>query len=169
MYYFPKLKIIYRGGKMSSVIYKWHEGAVSDDMKITQVSGILWNDDNKVLIYKENENFYRIPGGKPEKGESIEQTLIRESLEEVNVWINDIEYIGYQEVIEDNGIPPYAQVRMIAKISKIGENIPDPDNGQTYERLLISLDDLNKYLKWQDVGDQMVEVASKHIKEKKNL
>lgn len=144
------------------VAYIWHNELVPFDMDITQVSGILINDEGQVLIYEEEMGKYRIPGGHPLDDEAIEETLIRECLEEVNTEISDIKYVGYQEVIGDGKREPYAQVRMVAKFKNMGEEKKDPDNGKIYNRLLVNLDDVNKYLNWGKVGDEM-------IKEVKNI
>ena len=125
------------------VKYLWHSEDVPDNMKITQVSGILLDDENQVLLYEEKEGEYRIPGGHPLANESIAGTLIRECLEEVNTEIGDIKYLGFQEVVGDE-IDSYAQVRMIAKIKKVGTLRPDVDSGMTYKRLFVKIEDVNK-------------------------
>lgn len=146
------------------VKFVWYSELVPDDMLITQVSGILVSENNKVLLYEESDGKYRIPGGHPNVGEDLSTTLIRESLEEVNTEISDIVYLGFQEVIGDGERQPYAQVRMIAKINKIGELKSDDDNGITYNRLLVNVDEVNNYLKWGIVGDNMMERVKNFIK-----
>jgi len=60
-----------------------------------------------------------LTGGKPENIDiNLEDTLKREYLEELNMEIKDIYYLGYL-LVEENS-EKYAQVRMIAKIKKIG-------------------------------------------------
>ncbi len=144
------------------VKYAWNSELVPMDMAITQVSGILLDNKKRVLIYEEDGR-YRIPGGHPLDDETIEETLARECLEEVNTEIENIMYLGYQEVIGDGDKEPYAQVRMAAKIKNIGEERMDPDNGKIYKRLLVDLDDVNKYLKWAEVGDEMIREVKKII------
>ena len=144
------------------VKFVWNSELVPMDMDITQVSGILLDNKRKVLIYEEDGR-YRIPGGHPLDDEAIEETLARECLEEVNTEIENIMYLGYQEVIGDGDKEPYAQVRMIAKIKNMGEERADTDNGKVYKRLLVDLDDVNKYLKWAEVGDAMIMEVKKII------
>lgn len=144
------------------VTYVWHNEIVLEGMGITQVSGILVDKDMNALIYEEKEWVYRIPGGHPMDDEAIEDTLTRECLEEVNTEIKDIRYVGYQEVIGDGDKLPYAQVRMVAKFDTMGKEKIDPDNGRIYKRLLVPLDDVNNYLNWGEVGNEM-------IKEVKNV
>lgn len=138
------------------VKYVWNSELVPMDMDITQVSGILLDNRKNVLIYEEDGR-YRIPGGHPINDEAIEETLVRECLEEVNVEIENIMYLGYQEVIGDGDKEPYAQVRMIARIKNMGEERPDLDNGKTYKRIFVPLNEVNNYLKWAEVGDAMIQ------------
>ncbi|MDE6292811.1 MAG: NUDIX hydrolase [Bacilli bacterium] len=140
----------------------WRSELVPMDMDITQVSGILLDNKKRVLIYEEDGR-YRLPGGHPLDDEAIEETLVRECLEEVNTEIENILYLGYQEIIGDADKEPYAQVRMIAKIKNMGEEKMDPDNGKTYKRLLVPLNDVNTYLKWAEVGDEMIKEVNKLI------
>lgn len=146
------------------IMYEWHNEVVLPDMDITQVSGILVDNDMNALIYEEKGR-YRIPGGHPIGDEAIEDTLIRECLEEVNTNIRDIRYVGYQEVIGDEGRDPYAQVRMVARFDQMGEEREDTDNGITYKRLLVPLRDVNKYLNWGEVGDEMIKEVISVLKE----
>lgn len=141
--------------------YVWHNESVPKGMLITQVSGILIDEENKVLLYEEDDGKYRIPGGHPIDNEDISSTLIRECLEEVNTEIENIKYLGFQEVKGDRERESYAQVRMIARIKNIGEEMPDIDNGKIYKRILVCIDDVNKYLNWSDVGDAMIEEVKK--------
>lgn len=140
----------------------WNNELVPMDMDITQVSGILLDNKKRVLIYEEDGR-YRLPGGHPLDDEAIEETLARECLEEVNTEIENIVYLGYQEIIGDEDKDPYAQVRMIANIKNMGEERPDLDNGKIYKRMLVDLDDVNKYLKWAEVGDEMIREVNKLI------
>ena len=94
----------------------------------------------------------------------MEDTLIRECFEEVNASIDNITYLGYQEVIGDKK-EPYAQVRYIAKIKKLGKNREDIDNGKLYRRLFVPLDEVNSFLNWNDVGRKMIQT----VKEKMDI
>ena len=67
--------------------------------------------------------------------------------------------VGYQEIDEENGKPPYAQVRMTALIDKIGPVQPDPDNGETYERMLTTPERAIELINWGEVGKNQIEEA----------
>lgn len=96
--------------------YKWVKEEFPKDSIVKQVYGIVFSNDGKILLRGE-EDKYKLTGGKPEAEETFEETLKREFVEELNIEIEDIYYLGYLEVKELNQ-QPYAQVRMIARIKK---------------------------------------------------
>ncbi|MBR0134211.1 NUDIX domain-containing protein [Candidatus Saccharibacteria bacterium] len=141
------------------VEYIWHEGPVPKNMRVTQVAGILFNDKNEILLRKDKNGVYGLAGGHPEGNETREETLHREVDEEVNCKIDELQYLGYQAVHGDG--EPYAQLRYSAHVAEFGSSRPDPDNGQTYERIYVPAKDANKYLKYGKAGDQIIAVAIK--------
>lgn len=140
------------------VIYKWYKEMVPKDITIRQVYGIVFSESGEVVLRVDNDK-YKLTGGKPEaKDANLEETLKREYLEELNIEIKDIYYLGYLLVEENN--ERYAQVRMIAKVNKIGNNRPDLDNGKMYKRFIANQNNLKKYLQYSDVaGNQMLDDA----------
>ena len=146
--------------------YKWISNKIPNDLTVKQVYGIVFSDDGRILLRVEN-NKYQLTGGKPELNESFEETLKREYLEEVNIEIDSIYYLGYLLVYEENEITPYAQVRMIAKIKNIGDMRPDIDNGKTYQRFLSNTSNVKRYLNYSgNAGNHMIDDAIKLSKEK---
>jgi len=153
---------------------KWKTEEVPNEMEIRQVYGIVFNEEGKTLIrceLKKGKKVYSLAGGTPEPYEkTMEETLRREFVEEVNTTLkNEIYYIGYQEVDECDGTPIYAQVRMIALIEKIGKLQPDPDTGDTYERLLVSPKKAIQLLSWGEIGEKLITSATNLAKEKFNI
>lgn len=73
---------------------------------MTRISarGILINADKVLMIRRENngEKFFTIPGGKQEDQESLEQTLVREFLEETSILVRPKKLLGTFEDIENN-------------------------------------------------------------------
>lgn len=151
-------------------VFTWHNGEVPKNLKIKQVYGILFSEDGRTLlrhVENEKENYFSLAGGRPEVYDNgIEGTLRREVLEEVNCTIKEPILIGYQEVNEGNNVPPYAQVRMAAIIDKVGKLQPDPDNGETYKRLLTSPKRAIELINWGEEGKNQIEEATKKIQEK---
>ncbi len=136
------------------VKYSWHKSEVPADLEIKQVYGIAFSEDNRILLRIEDGD-YKLTGGKPENEERFEDTLKREYKEELNTELYNIYYLGYLSV-ERNNNPPYAQVRMIAKIKSINQKNCDPDNGKTYGRKLVCPYNVKKYLKYSDVAGNMM-------------
>ena len=143
----------------------WNNGEVPRELKITQVYGLIFTKDGRMLLKVENKNHrkvFSLAGGTPEQfDDNMEETLRRELIEEVNTTIHNPIIVGYQKVDEENGTPPYAQVRMTAIIDEIGEVRPDPDNGEIYERLLTTPEKAIKLLNWGSVGESQIKEALK--------
>ncbi len=155
------------------VEYKWFRENVPSNLEVKQVYGIVFDEYGRVFLRIEDEK-YKLTGGKPkDKYESYEDTLKREFLEEVNITLKDIYMLGYQYVDEKNGLLPYVQVRMIARIDKVFDKRPDLDNGKIYKRFLVNKSKASKYLNYGSVGDKMIEdaiyLANKKYKFKKTL
>ncbi len=149
-------------------IYKWYKEEVPQCINIKQVYGVVFSNDGKVIL-RVDDNKYKLTGGKPEKTDaSLEKTLQREYLEELNIIIEDVHYLGYLLVLE-NG-EQYAQVRMIAKIKEIGNSRPDTDNGKVYKRFMAKQDNVKRYLQYTDLaGNQMIDDAIKLANKKYNF
>jgi len=134
----------------------WCNGNVPNNMQIKQVYGILFSTDGRIFVMAErlaDRIKYCLPGGHPEDiDKTLEDTLRREVLEEVNISVKNPIIVGYQEVNEEDGSCLYAQVRMAALIDKVGEKTPDIANGKTYDRLLVSPSKAIELLNWGEVG-----------------
>lgn len=150
-------------------IFTWYNGNVPEGMKVTQVYGLVFTKDGRMLLKVEkvgDKIMYSLAGGKPELDEDREGTLKREFLEEVNTSLQDGAFVvGYQQVDEEDGSPPYAQMRMSAIIDSIGIRQPDPDTGKTYNRLLTTPKRAIELLNWGEVGVRQVNEALRIAKE----
>ncbi len=120
----------------------WCEGVDIQNQKYTQVSGYIFNEQNQLLIVK-NGDTWTIPGGHPEKGETKEETLNRELMEEACVTLDKTHYMGAVEVVENN--EKYFQLRYTAKVKEI---FPFKQEWEICERKFIDLKDLPNYIKW---------------------
>ena len=136
--------------------FTWRNGEAPNNMPIKQVYGILFSLDGRILLIAEkliDRKKYCLPGGHPEDTDkTIEDTLRREVLEEVNISVKNPIIVGYQEVDEEDGSCLYAQVRMAAVIDEVCEKTPDIANGKTYDRLLVSPSKAIDLLNWGEVG-----------------
>ena len=116
--------------------------------KISQISGYCLTADNKVLIIK-NEQGWGLPGGHPEEGETVEQTLRREIAEEADAVISEYKLFGYVEVNdpENNSIEgrDYVQLRFICQLEKINDFTA---SFETSDRQAVAVSDLPDYITW---------------------
>ena len=165
---YPQNTWIWKGNKVKSTWIKTSD--IGKYSPITQVYGIVFNDKGEILICRKGDGDWQIPGGHPEKGETINQTLEREMLEEADVVVTDIQILGVQkgEFPDDPNSRPHYQVRCIAKLKELLPQTPDPDNGETWERLFIPSSEVTNYVKWNTTGDAMfkdaIEVYSSGLK-----
>jgi 8-oxo-dGTP diphosphatase len=134
---------------MSSVCTWRALASVPPDLGVRQVYGILLSSQGQVLMLRDGDHL-NLPGGKPEPGESWLETLDRECLEEAQVTIADPLYLGYVEVNESNAT--YAQVRYLARISKLLPSAPDCATGRLYERIFVKIEDAATMLQWGEHG-----------------
>ena len=143
--------------------FTWHNGEVPKGIDITQVYGLIFSNNGRLLLKteaKDSKTEYSLAGGHPEIfDEGLEGTLRRELIEEVNITITTPIIVGYQKVYEEDGTHPFAQVRMTALIDTIGEVRPDTDNGKIYDRLLVSPLKAAELLNWGDVGYAQIKTA----------
>lgn len=93
---------------------------------VTQVSGICFNEDGKIILVSKDGDSWQLVGGHPEAGETLEETFIREVSDEACAEVLAMRFLRSQEVI-DPGNPEgqviYYQVRYWAKI-RLGKFIP---------------------------------------------
>ncbi|MBT4376128.1 NUDIX hydrolase [archaeon] len=107
-----------------------------------------------------------MPGGKLETGESWEETLIRECIEEADVEIENIIPLGYQkvsEIKEEKEKPHFHQLRFAAKIKKLNESTIDPATGKIPERKFIHPEEFLEYCPWGEIGKHITHLAKKKI------
>ena len=80
--------------------FTWFGNSVPEQLPVKQVYGIAFSADNRVVLRIEDGK-YKLTGGKPENAETFEETLRREYIEELNIELEDIYYLGYL-LVEDN-------------------------------------------------------------------
>ena len=135
---------------------------VSSYSPFTQVYGVIFNDTGEILICKQSsKHSWHLPGGHIEQGESYEDALIREALEEVDVRIKNIKPVGVQKITVPNNpkfIPEY-QLRCIASVTELLPQTIDPDSQTQWERRFVPVEKIKEYLSWNVTGDAMLDDA----------
>jgi ADP-ribose pyrophosphatase YjhB (NUDIX family) len=145
------------------ITYTWlSTSEIKNYIPVTQVYGVCINEDGKILIIK--DKCWQIPGGTPENGETAEETLRRELVEEVQVEVEKLIPLGVQEVKYPNNPNKeqgelFYQYRYLAIITKLNPTAPDPATGREYERKFVSFDEIDEYVKWGGVGTEMFKDA----------
>ncbi len=140
----------------------------------TQVYGIVFNKKGEILVAREKSTEkWQIPGGKPEKGESIENSLRRELEEEVDVKVKNVFPLGAQKVeFPGNSNKAegelYYQLRFVVILDKLLPQTIDPASGNTWERKFVKIEQITDYIKWGEIGNAMFSDAISLWK-KKNI
>lgn len=123
--------------------------------------GLCFNQRGEILLTFD-QGSYGLPGGKPEDGETREETLIREVLEEIQCEIESLEYIGYQHVTGDpdkfSGAS-HAQLRYACRITKLLPQMFDMATGRFIDRRFASPTDAAALLGWGVNGRQQIASA----------
>ncbi|MFJ6217279.1 NUDIX hydrolase [Streptomyces sp. NPDC092296] len=126
--------------------FRWTTDPLPEGITVRQVYGFCFDASGRVLL-REDEGRYGLPGRKPEAGEDARAVLERECLEESQITLDSLLYLGYQEVTED-GRQPFAQLRYAARIGDFLPRQPDPDTGRTYGRLITPINKAPALLDW---------------------
>ncbi len=131
---------------------------------VTQCYGFCYNDKGKLLVIETSmPGRWQVPGGTVEEDETFEQTLRREIIEEANVTIKDIHYLGAQSVQNNKNDEVIYQLRFAARIDKLCEREPDPDKGKILERKLINPLTYNELAGWGPIGDELVRLSMEKL------
>src|SRR6266496_1730835 len=124
--------------------YPWHQVYV------------IGNIDGKVpVVHYLNNDPDNLPGGKLEEGESVDEALRRELLEELNASVKSWAPVGYQIITEPNSAQKY-QLRVYADLKVEGSFTEDPA-GSISGYSLVDIDKLNNNINYDLIGDRIVE------------
>lgn len=131
---------------------------------ITQSYGLCLNQSGDVIIVRSpkfNNNKWLLPGGTLEKGETPEETLHREVMEEADIKIKDLFLIGGQRCyyLDKPKEKTNSQLRFACLVSDLLPQTIDPDNGFMVERRFVKLEELNSFIKWGSVGEHLAKRA----------
>ncbi|MGH3822069.1 MAG: NUDIX domain-containing protein [Pseudonocardiaceae bacterium] len=117
---------------------------------VVQVYGWLVDDAGRVLVQDTGDRF-NLPGGSPEPIDAdLAATVVREAMEESQVTVTDVVYLGYEQV--QRAGRPRALVRTVGRIGEFHPRHPDPDGGRLFRRLMTSLAQAAGLLVWGQSG-----------------
>lgn len=126
---------------------------VFEDLSVHAVHAYCFYEDKLVLVYSEEKNYWSVPGGGVEAGESVEEAVVREVHEETNMRVLAQKIIGYQEIVEAAGTK--RQTRSVCIVEPYGPFLADPD-GDVTEIALIEPKDAKEYFDWKEIGDHVL-------------
>ena len=94
--------IDYKGSKTKLI---WQQLKTIENIEpIRQVYALCFTKEGKILIIRnpsenEEEAFWCLPGGTPEKGETPKKALVRELDEEADISVSNTKLLGAQKVV----------------------------------------------------------------------
>ncbi|MPZ79683.1 MAG: NUDIX hydrolase [Actinophytocola sp.] len=139
--------------------FAWCPRPVPAGMPVVQVYGWLLDKAGRVLVQDTGDGF-NLPGGSPEPVDvDMAATVVREAMEESQVTVVDVVYLGYEQV-ERAGVPQ-ALVRTVGRIGEFRPRHPDPDGGRLLRRLLTSLQESPDLLGWGRSGLAQARAAAR--------
>jgi 8-oxo-dGTP pyrophosphatase MutT (NUDIX family) len=148
----------FKGYSGVDYIFEYSDADSFDNLektKCTQIYGVCFYDGKIVIVFNSIKKTWGLAGGTIEKGESFEETLKREILEESNMEVISFLPIGYQKVTKKDGSFKY-QLRYVCKVRPYGPFISDPADGIISEIKLIDPSEYKKYVNWGRIGDRLV-------------
>jgi ADP-ribose pyrophosphatase YjhB (NUDIX family) len=152
-----KQNLNWNDGKVYKLV--WHDCGSFDEIKyrnLQQSYGVCFYN-GKLVIGRGDNNKWGLIGGHIEKGETPEEALEREVIEESNMKVLKQIPIGYQEVINPDGTIDY-QLRSFCVVEPIGEFVSDPA-GSVTEIKLIDPKEYKNYFNWGKIGDRIMKRA----------
>ncbi|MCE3607295.1 NUDIX hydrolase [Massilia sp. P8910] len=136
---------------------QWCTGPYPADLPVKQIYALIFDAQGRLLL-QDDGGRYNLPGGKPETGEDLILTLQRECLEESQVTMRAIQYLGYVRVGDAQG--DYAQVRMVASLDMALPVGIDVATGKSYGRVMVEPEKAIALLGWGEHGRQQIEFAA---------
>lgn len=136
----------------------------TQDLGVRTIKGVhvyCFFGNKLVVVWSENKQYWTLPGGGVENGESIEQAVIREVKEESNMKVLKQVLLGVQDAFEGRDI--VSQTRSLCFVEPYGPFISDPD-GDITQIKLIEPSELKQYVDWGEIGDHLLERALKIVK-----
>ena len=152
-----------RSGQVLDVVYCERNPLENLEGKILQGVHAFCFYKNKMVLVCHSKSGWMPPGGGIESGETYEEAVTREVMEETNMQVLHQELIGFQDIYEPDRI--VRQTRSFCTVEPIGNFAADPD-GDVTKIELIDPRDYKKYFDWGEIGERImrraIELNDKH-------
>lgn len=149
------------GKELTVIYYEDLDPNQNLENKILQTACAYCFYENRMVLSKHCRHGWTPPGGHIEKGETIEETVVREVQEESNMKVLHQELIGYQDIYEPDRT--IRQTRSFCIVEPYGDFVSDPGEDIT-EIKLIDPKDFKQYFDWLKIGDRIMERALEMLK-----
>lgn len=149
-----------RSGQTLTVEYYDCDSVSDIQEEVDHVHAYCFYNNQLVVVYAQDKNYWTFPGGSIEKGESVEEAVIREVLEESNMKVLSQQLLGYQNIYEPDRV--VVQTRSVCIVEPYGDFISDPD-GDITEVKLIDPSDYQQYVDWSIIGDHLAQRVFTHL------
>lgn len=133
-----------------------HFGDIPDE-QIEKAHAVCICDGKMLLVNHTKWDIWGIPGGTRETGESIEQALAREVLEEANCEVLDFTPISYQKIVDSENEASY-RIQYICNVKPLGEFESDPAGNINKIMWVTPLESIN-HIEKKDFKQAVVERA----------
>lgn len=148
-----------RSGSVLPVVYR--DATSVHSLGARRVSGVhayCFCEDKLVIVYAKEQGYWTPPGGGVEPGESVEEAVVREVLEETNMHVTAHRLIGYQDISEPQGV--VTQTRSVCLVTPLGPFVADADpDGDVTEIRLIDPAHIKQYFDWGVIGEHVLAQA----------
>lgn len=145
-----------------TVSFTWYPGNDLEKFQpFVQVYGVCFNAEGKMLIQRRDGSDWCLAGGTVEAGETPEETLRREIIEEADVTIKNPILLGGQRVQFPGGKNPnpgkrggddFYQLRYYCEVDEVLPQTPDPDTDIINDRLFVDPAKITDYFDWGTTG-----------------
>lgn len=154
-------EIDWRGDKYVLEFFRTHD--FSDVSPKTQSSAVCFLDDDHIVLFQHVDGYLSLPGGTIEKGETPEEALKREVMEEATCEILEFGPMGYLKTYKKE-VPGtvWYQLRYWAKVNCL-EETPDPD-GSSLHRVIVQYEEAAEKLGWKDAGTFLKIAQEEYLK-----
>lgn len=138
-------------------------GNVTSDLHEDDQTNSTYSIDTLVIGFGGKKKGWGLIGGSIEKGETFEQTLGREIIEESNMEILSFLPIGYQKVTVESTGKFFFQLRYVCIVRPLGEFKIDGGDGLSEKGIteIKQIDPLKykEYFDWGEIGERIIQRA----------